>query len=95
MKSNRRSFIQTLGAGTAAAGMAPLVSFGASGVPAEKRGPDPDDQQLLAFMRTGNPNGGGLPKWLPYTPEKGETMILNDKCELLYDPDRDARKLLP
>lgn len=50
---------------------------------------------LLAFMRTGNPNGGGLPKWSPYTPEKGETMILNDQCELKNDPDREARNTLP
>lgn len=50
---------------------------------------------LLTFMRTGDPNGGSLPKWLPYTPGKGETMILNDQCELKNDPDREARKSLP
>ncbi len=49
---------------------------------------------LLSFMRTGNPNVQGLPKWPVYTPEKGETMILNDKCEVQNDPDREARKLL-
>jgi para-nitrobenzyl esterase len=50
---------------------------------------------LLAFMHTGNPNGGGLPAWTPYTTEKGETMILNDVSELKNDPDREARKSLP
>lgn len=49
---------------------------------------------LLSFMRTGNPNVTGLPKWPVYTTEKGETMILNDKCEVQNDPDREARKLL-
>lgn len=49
---------------------------------------------LLQFMKTGNPNNGGLPSWKAYSTEKGETMILNDICELKNDPDREARKLL-
>lgn len=49
---------------------------------------------LLQFMRNGNPNGAGLPEWPRYTPEKGETMILNDTCEVKNDPDREARQLL-
>lgn len=49
---------------------------------------------LLSFMRTGSPNVTGLPNWPFYTSEKGETMILNDKCEVKNDPDREARKLL-
>ena len=50
---------------------------------------------LLQFMRTGDPNGGGLPHWPVYTPENGETMILNDVCEVRNDPDREARSLIP
>jgi para-nitrobenzyl esterase len=50
---------------------------------------------LLTFMRTGNPNEGSLPEWSPYTTAFGETMILNDVCELKNDPDREARKSLP
>ncbi len=50
---------------------------------------------LLKFMRTGDPNGGGLPKWPRYTTEKGETMILDDISEVKNDPDREARKSLP
>ena len=49
---------------------------------------------LLQFMKTGNPNGGGLPEWKAYTMEKGETMILNDQSEIKNDPDRYARKLI-
>ena len=49
---------------------------------------------LLQFMRTGNPNKGGLPEWKAYTAEKGETMILTDQPELKNDPDREARKLI-
>ncbi|MFN3488216.1 MAG: carboxylesterase family protein, partial [Emticicia sp.] len=51
-------------------------------------------KSFLNFVRTGNPNGGGLPNWAKYTSEKGETMILNDECMLKNDPDREARKAL-
>jgi para-nitrobenzyl esterase len=50
---------------------------------------------LLQFMRTGDPNGGGLPQWPKYTSQNGETMILNDMSEVKNDPDREARKSLP
>ena len=49
---------------------------------------------LLSFMRTGNPNCSSLPEWPEYTPEKGATMMLNDACEVVYDPDREARQTL-
>ena len=49
---------------------------------------------LLQFMKTGNPNKGGLPEWKAYTRAKGETMVLNDQSELKNDPDREARKLI-
>jgi para-nitrobenzyl esterase len=50
---------------------------------------------LLQFMKTGDPNGGGLPKWAKYSSDKGETMFLDDTCALKNDPDREARKALP
>ena len=50
---------------------------------------------LLQFMKTGDPNGGGLPKWAKYSSDKGETMFLDDACALQNDPDREARKALP
>ncbi len=50
---------------------------------------------LLNFMKTGDPNGGGLPEWPVYTSENGETMILDDVSEVKNDPDREARKALP
>ena len=49
---------------------------------------------LLQFMRTGNPNKGGLPEWKAYKADKGETMVLTDQPELKNDPDREARKLI-
>jgi para-nitrobenzyl esterase len=50
---------------------------------------------LLQFMKTGNPNGGGLPNWPKYSSAKGETMIFDDACKVENDPDREARKALP
>jgi len=50
---------------------------------------------LLQFMKTGDTSGGGLPTWPKYTSAKGETMILDDICEVRNDPDREARKALP
>ncbi len=49
---------------------------------------------LLSFMRTGNPNCETLPDWAAFTVENGETMVLNDVCELKNDPDREGRELL-
>jgi para-nitrobenzyl esterase len=45
-------------------------------------------------MKTGNPNGGGLPTWKTYSTQNGETMILDDVPALANDPDREARKAL-
>ena len=50
---------------------------------------------LLSFMKTGNPNGAGLPSWPKFSIEKGETMVLNDQSEVKNDPDRAARAALP
>lgn len=50
---------------------------------------------LIQFMRTGDPNGEGLPEWTRYSSENGEVMVLDDVCELKNDPDREARKSLP
>jgi para-nitrobenzyl esterase len=52
-------------------------------------------RSLLQFMKTGSPNGGGLPTWPRYTSAKGETMVLDDVSVVRDDPDREARKALP
>jgi para-nitrobenzyl esterase len=49
---------------------------------------------LVQFMKTGVPKGAGLPDWPKYTATNGETMILDDTCEVKNDPDREARKSL-
>ena len=50
---------------------------------------------LIQFMKSGDPNRGGLTRWPRYTAERGETLVLNDVCEAKDDPDRSARNLLP
>lgn len=49
---------------------------------------------LNQFMRTGDPNINELPNWAAYSTENGETMVLNDECRLVNDPDREAREML-
>jgi para-nitrobenzyl esterase len=49
---------------------------------------------LLKFMKTGNPNGGGLPNWAKYSLLRKETMVLDDDPVLKNDPDGAARKML-
>ncbi|MBN1949925.1 MAG: carboxylesterase family protein, partial [Bacteroidales bacterium] len=51
-------------------------------------------EALVQFMRTGDPNCAYLPQWPKYTNANGETMILDDTCEVKNDPDREARKSL-
>jgi para-nitrobenzyl esterase len=50
---------------------------------------------LLNFMKTGDPNGAGPPKWPKYSVAQGETMIFDDTSRASGDPDREARKALP
>lgn len=51
-------------------------------------------KSFLNFVKTGNPNGGGLPTWKPYSTQNGETMILDDTPALVNNPDGEARKAL-
>lgn len=50
---------------------------------------------LLQFMRSGNPDEGGLPPWPKYSSANGEVMVLDDIPGVKNDPDREARKALP
>ena len=48
----------------------------------------------ISFARNGDPNNRGLPKWPAFTPERGETMIFDNECEVKNDPDREERRIL-
>ncbi len=44
-----------------------------------------------AFARTGDPNTPKLPKWAPYSGAARETMLFNNECRVVADPDRESR----
>ncbi|MBV04957.1 MAG: hypothetical protein CL474_03080 [Acidobacteria bacterium] len=47
---------------------------------------------VLAFARTGDPNGAGLPHWPRYSANQREVMILDAKSRIEHDPDRQLRE---
>jgi para-nitrobenzyl esterase len=42
-----------------------------------------------AFARNGNPNHKGLPKWSAYTPSERATMIFDNECRVVNDPNHE------
>jgi len=48
----------------------------------------------INFARTGNPNHRGLPTWPAFNAETGPVMVLDTKCHVQNDPDRELRQLL-
>jgi para-nitrobenzyl esterase len=51
-------------------------------------------EALINFMKIGKPEAKRLPEWKPYTTETGNVMILDDKCYMTYDIDKEARKIV-
>ncbi len=47
----------------------------------------------LAFARTGNPGHPGLPTWPAYTAQQRATMVFDNACKVLNDPDPLAREI--
>ena len=49
-------------------------------------------QAWTAFARSGRPDTAGLPSWPNFTTDRRETMLLDDVCRVVADPDRDVRE---
>jgi para-nitrobenzyl esterase len=47
-----------------------------------------------AFARTGNPNHKGLPNWPKFDATQRATMIFNNECKVVNDPNGEERKAL-
>jgi para-nitrobenzyl esterase len=47
-----------------------------------------------AFARSGNPDHKGLPHWPAFDASKRATMIFNDECKVLNDPNHEERLAL-
>jgi para-nitrobenzyl esterase len=45
------------------------------------------------FARTGNPSQPGLP-WAAFTPDRCPTMVFDNQCQMVDDPEREARTIL-
>jgi para-nitrobenzyl esterase len=46
------------------------------------------------FARTGNPSQPGL-TWTPADPDHGQTMVWDNECRMVDDPEGEVRKILP
>ena len=46
------------------------------------------------FAHNGNPNIEGLPAWKPYTAQNGELMVLDYKCGIRNNPDRELEAII-
>jgi para-nitrobenzyl esterase len=45
------------------------------------------------FAKTGDPSQPGL-AWTPADPENGQTMVFDNECRMVNDPESDVRKIL-
>lgn len=47
----------------------------------------------INFIRNGNPNGKGLPRWDAFKPETNATMIFDNRCQLKINHDKDLLQI--
>jgi para-nitrobenzyl esterase len=50
-------------------------------------------ESWAAFAATGNPTIPGL-NWSPTDPETNKTMIWDNECRIVIDPDGESRKII-
>ncbi|QJU60741.1 carboxylesterase family protein [Sphingomonas sp. AP4-R1] len=63
------------------------VKYGAATRPADRRMGHIISAYLVNFVKTGDPNGGGLPKWAPYRGADGTMMDFSEAGTAVAGPD--------
>jgi para-nitrobenzyl esterase len=48
----------------------------------------------LAFARTGDPNGPGIPSWPPYDAKRRATLVFDLESRVIDDPFDEVRTIL-
>ncbi|WNH09217.1 carboxylesterase family protein [Thalassobellus suaedae] len=48
----------------------------------------------INFVKTGDPNAKSLPKWEPYNPKTGTTMVFDYNCKIVNDHDKELIEFL-
>jgi para-nitrobenzyl esterase len=61
--------------------------------PARQKVADAMHSAWIAFARSGNPNTSGLPQWLAYDTTHRATMLFNEECQVVNDPQATERQL--
>lgn len=55
---------------------------------------DKISDSIIGFARSGDPNVGKLPEWLPYDAESRATMVWNNDSQLINDPIGKQREIM-
>jgi para-nitrobenzyl esterase len=55
---------------------------------------DKTSSAWVAFARTGNPNTPKLPRWPAYSASSRDTMLFNNECRVVKDPDSGSRLVM-
>ena len=55
---------------------------------------DKTSSAWVAFARTGDPNTPKLPRWPAYSTTSRDTMLFNNDCRVVQDPDRGPRQVM-
>jgi para-nitrobenzyl esterase len=71
----------------------PDVADTTSGAPGARELASRISATWVAFARTGSPNNPAIPSWPPYTAAERATMVFDNDCRVVRDPDQDARFL--
>ena len=73
----------------------PALKFHDGNDPAVRHLAEDWSNTVIAFARTGDPNGAGLPTWSPYSSAAQSALVLDAEPRIEANPDSAARALWP